>query len=98
MSEDRTPTPSPLEEREMLARQLLRAHHAEVDPDAGFAARVSMKLEARGAELALGWAVRQVLPPATALAAVLAAWWVSVPDPSLLAADDLMVWLAGGLP
>jgi hypothetical protein len=51
-------------------RQALRRHHAEVQPDAGFAARVMARLP-RHETFVFDWAVRRVLPVSVGVAFVL---------------------------
>ena len=83
------------------ARRALREHHAGVEPDAGFVARVVSRL-GRPADL-VGFAALRLLPAAIALALVLGVLvqmrptvaeetTASVTEES--AGDDLLVWLA----
>lgn len=53
------------------SRRWFRDHHARVEPDAAFAARVTLRL---GAErrVDLGWAAARLLPASIAIALVLA--------------------------
>ena len=62
------------EERLLQARLLLQRHHANVEPDAGFADRVAARLKRDPAEM-LGWAALRLLPASLLLALVLG--WVS---------------------
>lgn len=78
------------------AEALLRAHHAGVEPDAAFAARVVARLP-EPSEL-LGWAALRLLPATLALALVLTAWCVlATPGPSSLVeetpTDDVLAWV-----
>jgi len=77
------------------AREMLREHGAQVEPGAGFAARVTAALPSTP-EL-LGWAALRLLPATLALAVVLAGWClVAAPSPGALLeegpSDDLLAW------
>lgn len=61
-------------ERLEIARDLLRLHHADVKPDAGFAGRVTARLEEMGAAEALVWAAGRLLWATVALTLVLASF------------------------
>ncbi|MEE8278425.1 MAG: hypothetical protein V3R89_06865 [Thermoanaerobaculia bacterium] len=79
-----------------VAVRLLRSHHAELEPAAGFAARVVAAL-AEPAPL-LGWAALRLLPATLALVLVLSGWcWLAAPSPSALLSespiDDLLSWV-----
>jgi predicted anti-sigma-YlaC factor YlaD len=84
-------------ERMRVARELLRDHHGNVEPDAHFASRVAARLS-HERESRLGWAVARVLPATLALLLVLA-WlsWQTTPDPASLFAEspteDLLTWV-----
>ena len=58
-------------ERLEQARIYFREHHAGIEPDAGFPARVAARLDRPPADL-LGWAAWKLLPATLALALVLA--------------------------
>lgn len=60
------------EERKRAAAAWLREHHAGAAPDAGFAARVAVRLEDRSSWL-LGWTAMRMLPVALASVLLLAA-------------------------
>lgn len=83
--------------RRMTAvRDLFEAHHAEVLPDAGFAARVVARLPAPAGGMA--WAAVRLLPATLALALVLTGWCLlTAPSPSSLVeeapSDDLLTWV-----
>ncbi len=86
-------------ERWATLRQALRAHRAEARPDSGFTARVVARLDA-SADPWL-WAARRLLPATLALTLVLTGWCLlRTPAPAsvaeLLAADDLLSWVAAG--
>jgi hypothetical protein len=79
------------------ARTYFRDHHAGVEPDAGFAARVVARLERPPADL-LGWAAWRLLPATLALAVVLAwfalrvtpgTWSAALASP----AEDPLGWI-----
>ena len=55
-----------------VVRQLLREHHASVEPDAGFSSRVVAALP--GTPDILGWAAVKLLPAALAIVIVLGGW------------------------
>lgn len=74
-------------------REGIAAHHAGVEPDASFSARVVARLDAEATpdtEVAgiLGWAAARLIPVAALLAAALVVW-VLASAPSL-APDDLL--------
>jgi len=82
------------------ARGLLREHRTEVEPDPGFAARVSAQLREAPAEI-LGWAALRLLPATLVLALVLA-WFVFSATPGATYAnnnedpaptEDLFTWV-----
>ena len=80
------------------ARTLLRDHRAEIEPDPGFAARVSARLHEAPAEM-LGWAAQRLLPATLALFLVLA-WFAfsATPDTTYASEDpapteDLFTWV-----
>lgn len=78
-----------------LARESLRGHQAEHQPDPYFARRVSA-LAAAGPD-ELGWAVRRLLPVTLALVLAMGAWcWLATPGPSELferaPTEDLLSW------
>ncbi len=81
------------------ARRALNDHHAGVEPNAAFAARVVSHLPAGEPDDALSWAALRVLPATLAL--LLALVWLAVqtsPDPSSLFSesptDDVLSWVA----
>lgn len=80
-----------------LAREILRHHHAGVEPDGAFAARVMVRLP-RPAEM-LGWAALRLMPAALALVVVLG-WlcFARAPSPPALfveaPTDDPLAWIA----
>ncbi len=70
-----------------------------VTPDAGFAARVSARLD--GPADPLLWAARRLLPATVALTLVLGGWCLlRTPAPASLSAEladgDLLTWVASG--
>ena len=83
-------------ERHRLAVELLAERRAEVEPDAGFAARVLTALPEP--EDALGWAALKILPASLALALVLVGWtlWQTQSPASLVQespSDDVLAWV-----
>ena len=84
------------------ARAALRGHHANLEPDAGFAARVAAHARRDPAD-DLGHAALKLLPATLMLLAVLA--WIafrSEPQPADGSTQDVLGWLAadttGGRP
>jgi len=80
------------------ARNLLRSHRTEVEPDPAFAARVSEQLREAPAEI-LGWAALRLLPATLVLVLVLA-WCVFSAAPEATYAnedpsptEDLFTWV-----
>jgi predicted anti-sigma-YlaC factor YlaD len=79
------------------ARQALRDHHGNVEPDAGFRQRVLTAIPAGPTEL-MGWAALRLLPAGVALTLVLA-WFALQPTPTTTTAevaaptDDLLSWV-----
>jgi len=79
------------------ARIYFRKHHAGVEPDGSFAARVAARLERPPADL-LGWAAWKLLPATLALAVVLA-WFALQVSPgagsatSVSPAEDPVGWI-----
>jgi hypothetical protein len=78
-------------------RHALAGHHANVEPDAGFAGRVAAHLRSDPAD-ALGWAAVRLLPATLVLLAALA--WIAfqtTATPSDLLSesptDDLLTWV-----
>lgn len=78
-------------------RHALTGHHAEVEPDAGFAGRVAARLRHDPADV-LGWAAIRLLPATLVLLAALA--WIAfqtTATPSDLLSesptDDLLTWV-----
>lgn len=74
----------------------LERHHAGLEPEPGFAARVVSRLP-RPTEV-LGWAAVRLLPATVALVLVLTGWcWLAAPSPSALLddspSDDLLAWV-----
>lgn len=83
-------------ERLGLADELLSERQLELDPDAGFAARVVAALPEP--PQVLGWAALRVLPATLALALVLVGWtFLQTQTPSVLVeespSDDLLTWV-----
>ena len=87
-------------ERLTLARQALRDHHGNVEPDAGFSARVLARIP-DGPTQVLGWAAVRLLPATLALALVLA-WFAfqEVPQTTTTTTaeapaptEDLLSWV-----
>jgi len=86
-------------ERLSTARQLLREHHGNVEPDAGFSSRVMAHLP-NGPTEVLGWAAVRLLPATIALALVLA-WFAfqTTPQPAttetvaIAPTEDLLAWV-----
>ena len=86
-------------ERLAAVRQSLRNRRTPVIPDAGFAARVTARLDPPADPFA--WAARRLLPVTLALTLVLGGWCVlQTPSPASLAAEladgDLLTWVASG--
>lgn len=84
-------------ERLRLAEDLLRHHHSEIEPDAGFAGRVVAALPSSSSDL-LGWAALRLLPATLALALVLTVWALAAtPSPTSLVEqsvdEDLLTWI-----
>ena len=84
-------------DRAHAAREIFREHHARVEPDAGFASRVALRLESDTSQ-ALGWAAARLLPATLALVIVLA--WLSLQATEAPASttevaptDDLVSWV-----
>ncbi len=78
------------------AQQALNRHHAGIEPDAGFAARVVAALPQPPAPLT--WAAMRLLPAALALVLVLAGWvLIDTSRPSTVAdqspTDDVLGWV-----
>lgn len=91
------------ERRADLLRRALREHHARVEPDPGFAARVVARLPA--APDPLRWAAVRLLPAGLALALLLALMvWRELPAAAAAPAtvDELAAWMVepggGGTP
>lgn len=87
-----------LETRLEQARRYFQEHHANVEPDAAFAQRVSARLERQPSEL-LGWAALRLLPATAALLAILA-WFAFQSTPltptdvaGAAPTDDLLSWV-----
>lgn len=84
-------------ERLNAARQALKAHHGNVEPDSAFAARVAARLPQGPAEL-LGWAAARLIPATLALVLVLA-WFayrgapVETVAEESVPTDDLVSWV-----
>lgn len=79
-----------------LAGDLLGERGLEVEPDAGFAARVLAALPEP--PQVLGWAALRVLPATLALALVLGGWtFLQTQSPATLVeespSDDLLTWV-----
>jgi hypothetical protein len=86
--------------RLQAAQDLFRQHHGEVEPDAGFAARVAARLP-RQSTVVLGWAALRLLPLSVALVLLLflLSLWVPESTPTQTAAqaptDDVLTWVIG---
>jgi len=82
------------------ARDLFRQHHGEVEPDAGFAARVTARLPQQST-VVLGWAALRLLPISVALVVLLflLSLWIPEATPTQTAAqaptDDVLTWVIG---
>ncbi len=83
-------------------RAVLRRHHANVEPDAGFAARVTARL-VRDAAGDLGWTAARLLPATLVLLGLMA--WIAfqTPLPAVESdSEDLLSWVVadsnGGAP
>jgi anti-sigma factor RsiW len=88
-----------LAERWAAVGAQLRQRRAVVTPDAGFAARVTARLEAPADPLV--WAARRLVPVTLALTLALGGWCLlRTPTPTTLAAEladvDLLTWVASG--
>ena len=86
-------------ERWAALRRGIAGRVARVTPDAGFAARVTARLEAPPDPLL--WAARRLLPATLALTLVLGGWCLlRTPPPASLAAEladpDLLTWVVEG--
>lgn len=82
------------EKRDELVRRVLRGHHAGIEPDPGFAARVVARLPA--AADPLRWAALRLLPAGLALALVLGILvWRELPAAGAAPAsvDELAAWM-----
>ena len=84
------------EKRTEAARLFFRTHHAQVEPDAGFAVRVAAQLDRKPVDL-MSSAALKLLPGTLALVLILA-WFASrTPEPSVNSAtsssDDLLTWV-----
>jgi len=84
--------------RLQLARGIFREHHAGIEPDSHFAARVAARLDGEPAS-PLGWAAVRVLPATLALLLVLA-WlsWSVAPNTTaaqtvVSPTEDLLSWV-----
>jgi len=84
-------------ERASAARELLRDHHAGIEPDAHFASRVAARLNGTPAAR-LGWAAARLLPATVVLLFVLA-WlsWQTTSSPASMfdesPTEDLLTWV-----
>lgn len=87
-----------LEERLERARAYFRDHHAGIEPDAGFADRVTARLDQNSSVL-LGWAAWRLLPATVVLTALLLFLSLRTDTPSPTVAlqdsadDDLLSWV-----
>lgn len=86
-------------ERWLAVRRGIAGRVTRVTPDAGFAARVTARLDAPADPLL--WAARRLLPVTLALTLVLGGWCLlRTPPPASLAAEladgDLLTWVAEG--
>ena len=86
--------------RLQAARDLFRHRHGEVEPDAGFAARVTARLPQQST-VVLGWAALRLLPISVALVLLLflLSLWIPEATPTQTAAqaptDDVLTWVIG---
>lgn len=100
-ADDKTPKPprqanDKIRGRGEAARIIFRNHQAQVEPDAGFVARVASELDRRPVDLMSGVALK-LLPGTLALLLILA-WFASRPpqpsaNASVTSSDDLLVWV-----
>ena len=76
-------------ERARIARQLFKDHHADVVPDASFAARVATRLEQEEPQAELGRAAARLIPASLVLLFVLA-WmaWRAEANPESLVVES----------
>jgi len=87
-------------ERSEAARDWFRQHQAEVEPNAGFAARVAARIDERPVDV-LGWAAVRLLP-ATLVLVVVLGWLASGRSPDFASidagdsGDDLLTWVLDG--
>jgi hypothetical protein len=88
------------EDRARQAAIYFERHHANVQPDAGFAGRVAARLQRDPAEL-LGWAALRLLPISILLALVLG--WASIRTSPVQDAganqtgdQDVIAWILDG--
>lgn len=87
-----------LERKMELARRALRDHHAGVDPDPSFVARVRARLPASPDPLR--WAAARLLPAGLALALVLGMLvWRELParGAAPVSVDELAAWMVDPL-
>jgi hypothetical protein len=82
------------------ARLYFERHHANVEPDAGFAGRVASRLSRGRAEM-LGWAALRLLPVSLLIAIVLG--WTSLRTEAWkeasvrqVADEDVIAWILDG--
>jgi hypothetical protein len=82
------------------ARQLLRGHHGNIEPDADFSRRVIARLPRRSPTEVLGWAAVRFLPATVALTLVLI-WFTlqtgaqptTTETATLAPTEDLLSWI-----
>ena len=80
-----------------IARRVLEEHRVDVEPDAGFAARVAARLPQGPAEI-LGWAAARLIPVTLVLVLILG-WFALRVEPAQAIAeetaptDDLVSWV-----
>jgi predicted anti-sigma-YlaC factor YlaD len=84
-------------ERAAAAKRYFEEHRSDAVPDAGFVARVAERVNGRTAG-AIGWAAMRLLP-ATAVMAVILAWFAFQAAPSqevveaVSPTEDLLSWV-----
>ena len=89
-----------IEARLERAREYFQRHHAGIEPDAGFADRLAIRLRRDPTQM-LGWAALRLLPASLILVVVLA-WFAAhsgaqqTSDSSQSTDDDVLTWLLKG--
>lgn len=82
------------------ARSWFERHHAQIEPDTGFASRVAARLTSDSTGM-LGWAALRLLPASLLLVLVLGYLSVKVTGPTETAAaqsgdNDVIAWVLDG--